>query len=345
MTLDIAKHLRIVRASLDDDYVEKRKKALSAVAKSFRKRTEAKSLLALAEAVVRILQSSTLEAREDIKKEVGTAIAAESPSFVADDATLEIGVCALLAAALAIDEKPAKGGTFNITLFARALTLGAEALPARSEAHIEGLRIDLVRLGEITTEREAEQSRDRDEVDTSLPQIDEGEAADGYAKRLFEATKQIWTSLVRNADLDREELEALWWAFGGRSEILECAISSADPREAALASGVELGCLLERPVAEAHRNIATRGLPQVTAPFALQDFHSIDRNAARKIAAKLSRPQLSDYPALFPLLSVVQAAAEERALPIAVDLGPHPLEFWARRAIDETWLARSALED
>ncbi len=346
MTIEIARHLRIVKADLDDDYVKKRQKAVTAVAKSFRKRTDADDLLALAEAMVRILHSSTLAAAEEITKEVADAISAESPSFVAEDATLEIGVCALLAAAVAIDgEKPAKGDAFNVTWFARAITLGIEALPARSEARIEALRMDLVRLGVAVNERDVEHSRKRDEASADLPAIKEAEAPDAYAKRLFEAMRTLCSSLARNADLDREELEALWWAFAGRSELLGCALASGEPRAAALASGVELGCLLEGPVAEAHRDLATRALPQGTGPLALKDFHSLEQSAARKIAAKLSRPAVVNYPAVFPLLSMMNAAAEGKPEPAVVDNERRPLEFWARRALDETWLALSTLEE
>ncbi len=345
MTVEIAKHLRIIRTDLDDDFVRKRQKAVTTVARSFRKRSVASDVLALSDAVVKILASTTLEAPDTIKNEVASAIAAEAPAFVPEDATLEIGVCALLAAAVALDmEKPAKAATFNVPWFARAVTLGMATLPPRQEPRIEALRTDLTTLGTDALQRQVDQFRIRSEVSSDFFSIKEDETPDAHSKRVLEEMKPLVAALLRNAELDREELDALWWAFGGRSEVLGCAIGDAEPRAAAVANGVELARLIRGPVGEAHGDIAMRGLPKAANPFALTDFLTLAHGDATKIVAKLSMPAVKNYPALFPLLAAVYSAAEGKKDAPVVNDERRPLEHWAHRALYETWLARSTLE-
>jgi hypothetical protein len=307
----------------------------------------ADATLALADAIIRMVASGPLEAPEELTREVAAAISAESPAFIADNSRLDLAVCTLLASALVFEPDGAGwADTFGTVWFARALASGLDALPQRAEARVQGLLAELQRLALSVAEGDVQAAHKRESSHHEIPAQKEGEAADAYTKRVLEVLAKTAESLARNAELDREELDALWWAFNARSELLGCAIPDGEPRAIAVASGVELGCLLKCLPAEAHRQLVTRSLPSPHS-FVLRDFTTIERAMAARIGSKLAVATAKKYAAVFPLLwaTLVAAEPDNRAgpTPPILEGDTRPLAYWARRALDETALARTAL--
>jgi hypothetical protein len=125
------------------------------------------------------------------------------------------------------------------------------------------------------------------------------------------AMENIWNDSL----LDREELQALWWAFGGFSPTLSASYSSMTPLRAALAAGVDLASLIQWPGTRAFSELATRPSGLRLAEVALGDGANgnvLDASSAADFDALIGAAR-EGYEDQLAILMPLTASAIERA--------------------------------
>jgi hypothetical protein len=142
-------------------------------------------------------------------------------------------------------------------------------------------------------------------------------------------------ALRRNAALDREELDFLWWAQLGRSRLLNRQLSAMAEPTRIIAASIEGAKLLRRLPCEVHREIVLRTLDQ-DPEFDLSELLAaldVDRTA---LGSEFVGSIVSTHPTVFPLLHALAtgevggSGAEEK----------RRVSEWGERALLEAAFAK-----
>ena len=121
---------------------------------------------------------------------------------------------------------------------------------------------------------------------------------------LKEATAGTVDALKRNAALDREEIDFLWWALLGRSRLLKRQLSAIIEPTRIVAAGIEGAKLLRRLPCEVHREIVLRTLdqdPQLNLTELLEAIGA-DRD---QLIQGFDHSEATAHPTVFPLLNAL----------------------------------------
>ncbi|MFM0077160.1 GTPase-associated system all-helical protein GASH [Paraburkholderia sediminicola] len=330
--LDIAKHVRIFDTNPTDDLVNKRKAAIAVLAKKFSAATKLGELFAIGNSIAVGATSPSLP--EAFAKEIEAAIKDESSAFVLEGNELEALVCALLAAGQAVDAASVGENWYTSTVvLAVGLWSPLSFLPANNEPKLELLCAEVRDIAMRHVAAVAESARRRSEV----PAIAVGWPNPAEAPKIEEAINEgmrgAIDALRKNAILDREELDILWWALGDRSSLLGQSLSTASTVQTAVAAGIEIGRIVRRPPADAHKHLALRHVREDRA-LSLEELLT-------EIAPVRSRLSLTGNPLtrakqnslVFPLTCAI-ATGKGNATTGAETT--RPLSDWCARALLET---------
>jgi hypothetical protein len=306
--VDVASYVRIFAATPDDDLVEKRTAAVRDLAAKIAKDSQPSSLLQAANDVALAVDAKA-PMPEGLAEDVQASVRKTAKAFVAAEAELEVTVCALMAALEVIEG--AKSGGLVLTrqeFFALGLWSALGFQPPRSEPKLEELRGTVLRAAQALVLRSAHTSRERHkvmEVKATAPDPVDGAT---IAAAIGAATNAAVAALRANAQLDREEIDLLWWVVGDWSELLQRPFADATNKAAAaLAAGLEAGAIIRRVPSSAHRHLVLRQAAasdeEVTLPELLKRLGD-DRD---KLAASFADEAfVGDFPAVFPLLHAVR---------------------------------------
>lgn len=180
--------------------------------------------------------------------------------------------------------------------------------------------------------RLAEQSRVRATVPEIGPlSIPENQPTGSRANAAYrKATEPLVKALRENAELDREELELLWWTIEDWSDCLDGRLSDAAPVVRAIVAGLDGAAKLRRIPASGHRNIVLRGIP-AGEPASLDAALTALGDHWEKIANATDKVLVAEAPFVFPLLSAICGGnVDERAAAIERDA-----RDWGARALLE----------
>jgi hypothetical protein len=114
-------------------------------------------------------------------------------------------------------------------------------------------------------------------------------------------------TVFRDVELDREELQALWWVFGGVSIVDGKPFSELSPTEAAVCAGSELAGITNWPGTSPTSALAAR-IINTEADF---DGANLDSERIQRLLTEEQRGLVRRWPSIFPLLSL--ASAPERS--------------------------------
>lgn len=280
------------------------------------------------------------ELPEDLGQRVEKAISDESAAFVLKGKELHAQVC-LAVAALAIVQGQLvhqRGWTTADALAASlwsALTLQDQV----EQAKLEELRQDLIEACRARVKHVAKTSRERVAVpDVGSLTIPEDDPASTRANTAYKkATAPVIAALKTNQELDREELDFLWWTIADYSEILDCALADRDPFSRAIASGLEGATMLCRLPNDGLRHAvlrhvgASENMSLVALIPALGEWRA-------KLAESHTNGWATDFPLVFPLISSLIADEHRPAVAIELDA-----RGWGARALLEGSIV--AMED
>ncbi len=260
---NISTHMRIAAVTVSDDDVNSRRFAASNLANSWGKAKDVSALITRAADVAASLGSAGVPS-QSLGNEVQEAIQKKASAFLYEERPLDVGICAGMAMVSLLDSRPGTTGWTNRDVYAIALWLALSYQPELEDARREKLRQEVLQAAKRWSIASAENARARTEVrDAQELKITVGDA-NAIGHNFKAAIGETIDSLRRNASLDREELDFLWWVQGGASRLLGTRMSSLNEVSAVIVTALEAAKILRRLPSDVHREIVLKAL--VTDP-------------------------------------------------------------------------------
>lgn len=305
----MAKHSQIIWAQPTDADVAARNKAVG----TLRTQLAGQSTLGAiktAGAIADCFAGAQLPA--PLASEVQGAISGHSPAFLLANSELQGTVCLAVAALASVREHSAgRTGWSNVDAMAAALWSALTFQGQVENAKIEELRQELVGACCDRVAVVAKEARVRHEVpDVGTLTIPEADAAGIRANNAYrKATAPVIAALKGNQDLDREEVDFLWWVLSDYSKILGCPLDAKDVMPRALAAGIEGAKMLRRLPGDGYRHAVLRrvGASEKLSLAALIAAVGADR---APLGQAFAGTWAAGIPTVFPLLSALAATGE-----------------------------------
>jgi hypothetical protein len=296
----IANHIRITGLQVTNEDVDTRKSAVADLVAAWAKLKDTDVIIFKAAEIAQALGGNGTPPAT-LGGEIESTVQVHASAFLHSERPLEVGIVAGVAAIELMSAAPGSSGWTVADILGTALWLALAFQPAQEDAKREALRASVLQVAMSRSANGAEASRQRFPVtdfgDFSIVAGDEAKVPAAFKK----ATVTTIEALRRNAALDREELDFLWWSQLSRSRLLNRPLSNMDEPVRVVAVGIEAAGHLRRLPCEVHRDVVLRTahanleLDQVELLAAIGD----DRAALGKpyIEGLVSRA-----PRVFPLL-------------------------------------------
>ncbi|WP_346841624.1 GTPase-associated system all-helical protein GASH [Metapseudomonas otitidis] len=329
----MAKHSRIFWPDPQDEQVRRLNLAVAEVQIWIRSLSPVSSAIEFAAVLARAFESGTVDDKlaQAVEKSI---VKSGSDAFVREGNDLQIAVVAVVAALdLVRKDEADEDGWGIIDAFAAACW---SALSFQSTVEKEGLEVLRAELLSASRERVAEvaeKSRVRATVpEVGLLHIPDSTPANARSKTAFRtAVEPLVKSLRENAELDREEIDFLWWRLSDWSDILEKPLSSLSPINRAVYSALECGSMLRRPPSSGHRNVALQGISNENS-FTLAQVVSELEVSNEKLQALINTNDVTEASEVYPLLnSILSGDVEAFGSTI-----PRTTRDWGARALLES---------
>lgn len=333
--MNMARYVRIFNLQPSDELVEKRSAAIEGLCKAYLAEEAPLGALQLAADLVRGVQEGKLPGT--LSKHTASIIAAHSPSFSIEDGELEALVCSLAAVLKCLAEMDAGDAGFDAhDALACALSSGLEFQQPLAEARLEALRKEVLEAALSHWTRRAEEIRERVEFESSA----DAEEEENEGEEPLDTLRSAVDALRRNADLDREEIDLLWWVLADWSSLLRTHFSRRNDLAGFVAGGLEMARKLRHLPAESHYQITLRFVPADSdcTLSGLIDATAADMGALRPGLEQL-KALVQNYPSVFPLLSSLVSGQAT----VSTNDDVHPYSIWVRRVLSEATLARQVI--
>ncbi len=334
----MAKYVRIFKPDPKDEEVGRRNAAVSTIQAKISAFDDPWKAIRLASDLADAVVDG--KARDEFAKMVEQAIVdAGSAAFVRKDHDLEIVVVALVSALGLIQHEPNDSVLSPINALAAGLWSALSFQPPIMEEPIELLRQDVLFAARHRTMLIAERSRKRVEVPEIGPLVlPENQPTTGRANNAFrKATEPLVKALRENAELDREEIEFLWWKIEDWSDAIGCRLSDADPFVRAVVAGIDGASKLRRLPASGHRNVVLRNVPAGSLASLANLLAALGEYRAT-LAKTIDAKRISESAAVFPLLATIESGDVVR---IGADI-ERDARDWGARALLEGGILRTA---
>lgn len=243
-----------------------------------------------------------------VAEQLVKAIQARHPAFPSELSAhpLDLRVCAGVALGEYIKKNEATSAS------ALVVTALATRQPPE-ERHLATFLSALLSTARGKLETRARQSRQRPSLPKSA--IVEAEPA-AFAKTVSDAFEALRTSLEANLKADREELQVLWWVFGGASEILDQNYRLLEPPTRVLASALELSQLVVVPALSSCEHFLLK-IIQDDASLGLQ---ALVEDCPAEILERFEQADpvdhvLKHHPALLPMTWLFTRQADSEMAP------------------------------
>jgi hypothetical protein len=332
----IATWIRIFSVNPPDDLVEKRTAAIGEIAKIQRNVVE---LLRYGNDLALAVQHGG-SLSQSLTGMIEGAIRKSSTAFVADDRTkLETLVCGLAGALQVLaSATPTPRGTTSITdVLSYGLWSALSFQKPRTDAKLEKLRSELMAAAQRQCIRAANEGRKRVPVaDPDFEPVTK-KNDDAPAEIDPEDLQLLGTAIAdlrANAIIDLEEIDLLWWVMSDWSILLRRRLSTEQGAVAAVASGFEVGRLVRRIPAEAHRHLVLRNVP-ASKDLSLQELVNVIGDDRAALVPTEGQTLISQCPMVFPLSSALTIGTANDAKSKI----KRPIGDWADRALLESAIA------
>lgn len=310
----MAKYVRIFWPDPKDDDVNRRNVAVATIQSWISEFGDSWTAIQLASALAESVADG--QARDSFALKVEQAIVdAGSAAFVRENNDLEIIVIALASALDLVRREPENIEGTPVDALAAALWSALSFQPPISQEPIELLRQELLVAARTRTMAIAERSRKRAPVPEIGPlTLSEDQPTGTRANTAYrKATEPLVKALRENAELDREELEFLWWAIEDWSDTLGGRLSDANPLVRAVIAGIDGASKLRRLPASGHRNVVLRGVP-AGSPATLSALLTVLGDHRATLATAIDVSQVDQSSAtVFPLLTAVASGDINRS--------------------------------
>lgn len=309
----MAKYVRIFWPDPKDEDVNRRNAAVVTIQAWISEFDDPWMAIQLASALADSIADGKV--RDDFAPKVEQAIiGAGSAAFVREDHDLEIIVVALVSVLNLVLREPGNSGWTPVDALAAGLWSALSFQSPIVEEPIELLRQEVLVAARDRTMLIAERSRARVPVPEIGPlALPEGQPTGTRANTAYrKATEPLVKALRENAELDREELEFLWWTIEDWSDALDGRLSDADPLVRAVVAGIDGASKLRRLPASGHRNVVLRGLPTGN-PAALAALLAALEDHRATLAKSINAGRVSQAATVFPLHTAIASGDADRA--------------------------------
>lgn len=283
---------RIVHPDPPDALVTQRKEAIVAFMGQFSK---PELQYACADIAAFGLGPSPGAAQTEAAMAIISAIQGPQPSFSSDIGANPLDVRAFAGIALGEHLGTDRDG---VTAALVISALATRTLP--EERYLRELTLALLEAARKSAEAAGNAQRERPELEIAAIQ---GANPAGIAESVRSALDKFKEAVERNLEADREELEILWWVFGGHSTSLGKPFHALDVPQRILASASELAELVIVPPASGSAQFLHATLKEdrpVTLRHLIEPCTStLLESVARR--RKQTAAFLTDHPALLPL--------------------------------------------
>lgn len=294
---------RVVNPMPPSEVIDNRKAAAQDVMTALAQAEDWDLALACASGAVAGFEASFTQDAEVVKSLVG-AIRAHDSSFPEDltENALELRVCAALALGEMLTESS------DAAIIGSVLRSGFGVRPAPAGRFLKKMVGELTSASTKTLSDEAELLRQRSvSIGGKLGELGEPSDHEAAWNDLVPVIKATFDEVRKQAAMDREEINILWWMFAGASTLGQ-QFAEMPVGAAALCCGAELGSLCLLPPAPSHEAMVRR------AYAAGRQRDDLTKRTIESVAAHWTAPMqialvpdeedrkfAMDYPALFPL--------------------------------------------
>ncbi len=315
-----------------DDFVVKREAAIAAVAARVAASKTVEELFGFAESLTVGLAKTTLSGA--LREICIEALISASPSFSADGRDTEIFVCAL-GASLEVLEKVERTehGRSPREIFSAAVHSGLSFLPASSNAKVDKVVKEILQLSADAFRLTSDASRVRVQVPELAVTLEGTEEAAEAVEKVVAAVKPLIATLQRNAALDREELELLWFCLGDYSNVLKAKLSTSKASIGLVAAALETTKLLRRLPSSSHVSVALRNVA-ADKPKTLEKLVSETKAHRQQFFDYFADNIVSTHPNIVPVTSAILGCSQPS------DTEAREMNEWARRLILELGLTK-----
>ncbi|WP_272016148.1 GTPase-associated system all-helical protein GASH [Pseudomonas aeruginosa] len=331
---NIAVHMRISGVTVSDEDVNSRRAAATSLATNWAKGKTAADIVSKVADIAEALGGNG-NPPPALGAEVQGAIQKKSSSFLYEERPLDISVCAGMAMVSVLEGNPGTGGWTITDVYASALWSALTYQPTLEAERRENLRREVLDAAAAWSTKSAEKARTRTDVpDPSAVKITI-DASNAVTNNVKEAMTNTIEALRRNAALDREELDFLWWAQLGRSRLLNKQLSALTEPTRIIAAGIEGARMLRRLPCEVHREIVLRTLDQ-NPELDLAELLAALGDDRKVLGAPFSEGNVAAHPAVFPLLHALATGEIDESGALV----KRHVSEWGARALLEAGLAK-----
>jgi hypothetical protein len=314
MSSSHAKYLRVVNPSPDDDYVSKRTNAINEITAGIAGRTARTELLAVAKSLGAMFSSRAKDAHQssEFSKSVAQAISKFALAYDPEVYDNGVMVCAALAVLDLFENARSQSNRADGTVYlAAALGLTLNGLPSIDQPKVEELRRNLMDLSLVLIEEAARNARARTQPQfpAKLPKPAADEAAETFGNRLLAELLRPLQSMNRNAQLDREEVDLMWWALTPRESLLRKPASEISSIEAMLSAASELGNQIVTVPTTAHIHLALFSLAETSEKVSVENLTTISPESAKGLLNSTQSDLVNSQPETFFLTALLSAAS------------------------------------
>ncbi|HEJ7836451.1 GTPase-associated system all-helical protein GASH [Serratia marcescens] len=296
---NLARHMRISSVAVSDNDVESRSAAAKSLATLWRKVDDPDRIVSLAADIAGALSGNGVPSSE-LGERVQMSIQKKAPSFLYDERPLDVGICSGMAMVSILNGAIDNDGWTVLDVYATALWSALSYQPALPDERRENLRLEVLEKALNFYAASTEKVRER--IDVPKPsKVDITVAEDVVTNNFSEAITGTIEALRRNAALDREELDFLWWVQLGHSRLLKKQLSKIDEPVRIVTAGIEAAQILRRLPCEVHREIVLRTLDR-NPELDLEELLSVIGDDRTTLSAGLMAKHILAHPTVFPLL-------------------------------------------
>jgi GTPase-associated system helical domain len=298
--MNLAQHMRISGLQVLDEDVTSRRQAANDLKTKWLKTTKIDVLFKRAGEIA-IAIGSEEAPPQNLCAEVETAVQVHASAFLSSERPTDVGVCAAAAFAAMLEGGLKADGWTNVNVMATALWSALAFQAPLQDSKREALRAEILNAAHEHSMQAAEEARKRSEV----ADFAEFSVADDDAqtKAAFKkATDATIRALRRNAALDREEIDFLWWTLGSRSRVLKRPFSKIDEPVRLVAAGIEAASYLRRLPCDVHRELVLRHVDDDAKTDLIGLLASIGEDRAYLVGELVKDARIAANPIVFPLL-------------------------------------------
>ena len=249
---NLAVHMRITGAQVSNEDVDTRRSAISDLSAKWKKGGSIDLLLPKAAEIALALYAASPPPA--LGAEIQTAVQKYASAFLYEESPFEVGIVAGMAFTEIVSQRPVATSEWTTSeVLAAAVWSALSYQQPLKETKREALRSEALMAAEAFVAHAAEASRARSSVGDfetlaiklARPPKKEGDA-EATPEPLLTAssnfaavTSATIAALRRNAALDREELDFLWWCQLGRSRLLGKQMTSLAEPVRLVVAGIE----------------------------------------------------------------------------------------------------------